>query len=386
MQPPKRTSKTPALKPKWKNAPISSPEEYINSVAISANGSLVVAGTFFFPYAAGAKHSPADAAPITVGAFAWNAKGKLLWQDKFQATEGVYWVGLSRDGSWAASGGLSAPAHGFLNVYDASSGARALTYAPPVRVNMVAFSGDGSYFVAGADNVYLFSRTGTNWAGPQQFTAASGDSIIAVAISADGQWIVAGTFLGAVILLRNVSGAFTAHATWKLAGGSVHWVAMSADGSTFAVAASGSNAYCFATSSFMTTPQPAWSAPLVGCSGCRAVALSDDGSLLSAVGNAAKAGKAFLFSNQGGSGNQLWVQPTHCNPNSTSIDSAGKYVTVADGYPDQTPGDFYLFAASGTPEGVFQTGNMSWPLQISADGSAMAGGSDDSFVYFFALP
>jgi hypothetical protein len=160
---------------------------------------------------------------------------------------------------------------------------------------------------------------------------------------------------------------------------------MSADGSTFAAAASDANVRCFTTASFMTTPQPTWSAPLTGCSGCRAVALSDDGSRLSAVGNAATAGKAFFFANQGGSGTQLWAQPTKRNPNSTSIDSAGGYVTAADGYPDQTPGDFYLFAASGSLVGSYPTSNMSWPMQISADASAMAAGSDDSSVYYFLV-
>jgi hypothetical protein len=81
----------------------------------------------------------------------------------------------------------------------------------------------------------------------------------------------------------------------------------------------------------------------------------------------------------------LWAQPTKRNPNSTSIDSAGGYVTAADGYPDQTPGDFYLFAASGSLVGSYPTSNMSWPMQISADASAMAAGSDDSSVYYFLV-
>jgi hypothetical protein len=85
-----------SMKQSWKVSPISTPQEYINSVAISQDGGTVVAGTFYFPYAAGAKHSPADTTQITVGTFAWNAKGKSLWQDKFQATEGVYWVVFTR--------------------------------------------------------------------------------------------------------------------------------------------------------------------------------------------------------------------------------------------------------------------------------------------------
>jgi WD40 repeat protein len=106
---------------------------------------------------------------------------------------------------------------------------------------MVAFSDDGSYLVAGADNLYLFSRSASAWAAPIHFAPASGDSVVSVAISGNGQWIVAGTFMGSVILLKNQSGALTAHATFALPNASVHWVAMSDDGSTFAVAASDAN-------------------------------------------------------------------------------------------------------------------------------------------------
>src|SRR5580704_1799550 len=159
----KRTTaktKIGSMKPSWKSAPISKPQEYVNSVAISGDGGTVLAGTYFFPYSAGAKHSSSDTAPITVGTFAWNAQGKLLWQDKFQATEGVYWVGLSRDGQWAASAGLAASANGFIYVYNVASGKRVFAYNTKTRVNMVALSSDGSFMAAGSDEVYLFARTG----------------------------------------------------------------------------------------------------------------------------------------------------------------------------------------------------------------------------------
>jgi WD40 repeat protein len=375
---------TGTLKPSWTASPISKPQEYINSVAISQDGSAVVAGTFFFPYGAGAKHSSADATPITVGTFAWNAKGKSLWQDKFPATEGVYWVALSRDGKWAAAGGLAAPGQGFVYIYDVASGARVSTYNTKVRVNMVAFSSDGSYLAAGADETYLFSRSGSTWGAPKTLPCTLGDSVIAVAISADGQWIVAGTFLGSVILVQNKAGVFGVPVSWQLKG-TIHWVAMSADGSTFAAAGSSANVYCFQSSSFGSRKQPSWNGPLTGCQGCRAVAVCDDGSLVSAVGNDGTAGKVFLFANQGTSGKQLWTKSTKRNPNSTSLDTAGKYVTAADGYPDQTPGDFYLFDAGGKAMGSVKTNNMSWPMQISANGTAIAAGSDDSYVYYFAV-
>jgi hypothetical protein len=69
---------------------------------------------------------------------------------------------------------------------------------------MVAFSSDGSYLVAGSDETYLFSRSGSTWGAPQKLPCAVGDSVIAVAMSTDGQWIVAGTFKGSVILVKNM--------------------------------------------------------------------------------------------------------------------------------------------------------------------------------------
>jgi WD40 repeat protein len=378
-------TKTGSFTPSWKISPISSPQEYVNSVAISQDGSTVVAGTYYFPYSAGAKHSAADTQPITVGTFAWNANGTLLWQDKFQATEGVYWVALSGDAKWAASGGLGAPAHGFVYVYNAANGTRNLVYNPKTRVNMVAFSADASYLVAGADATYLFQRNGANWNQPAALPCASGDSAISTAISADGKWIVVGTFLGSVILVQNQGGAFGAPVSWQLKKGTIHWVTVSADGSAFAAAGSDNKVHYFKTANFPGTKQPAWAAALAGCAGCRSVALSEDGSLVSAAGNAGKAGKIFLFSDQGASGKQLWVNTTKRNPNSTSMDSAGAYVTAADGYPDGTPGDFYLFAANGSAVGSYQTGNMSWPMQISANAAAIAAGSDDSNIYYFTV-
>jgi WD40 repeat protein len=381
----KAKSSPASLTPVWKDSPIASPQEYINSVAISQDGSTVVAGTYYFPYGAGAKHSPADTQQITVGTFAWNAQGKQLWQDKFLATEGVYWVAVSRDGKWAAACGRTTQAQGFVYIYNAATGARVSTYNTKIRVNMVAFSSDGSYLVAGADDTYLFTRAGATWSPPQILPSASGDSVIAVGFSADGQWTVAGTFMGAVVLAKNTAGKFATPVTWQMKG-SIHWIAMSADGSTFAAAPSGSSVYCFTTANFGSTKQPAWTGPLTGCTSCRTGAVCDDGSLVSAGGNVGTAGKVFLFSNQKTSGKQLWSQPTQRNPNSTSLDTAGKFVTAADGYPDQTPGDFYLYDAGGNALGSFQTNNMSWPMQISANGSAIAAGSDDSNVYYFAVP
>ena len=96
---------------------------------------------------------------------------------------------------------------------------------------MVPFSSDGSSLVAVSDDLYLFSRTESTWGSPQTLAPATGDSIVSVGISSDGQWIVAGTFLGSVMLVKNSSGALGKPVSWKLKNGAIHWIAISADGS-----------------------------------------------------------------------------------------------------------------------------------------------------------
>ena len=129
------------------------------------------------------------------------------------------------------------------------------------------------------------------------------------------------------------------------------------------------------------TPTPTWTGALTGCNSVRSVAISDDGNLISAVANKSSGGKLFVFDSTGA---LKWSQPTQHNPNSTSIDATGKFVTVADGYPDETPGAFYLFdALAGTLMWNYPTNNMSWPMQIAANGKAMVAGSDNSYVYYF---
>ncbi len=80
---------------------------------------------------------------------------------------------------------------------------------------------------------------------------------------------------------------------------------------------------------------------------------------------------------------KLWANATLHNPNSTSLDSAGQFVTVADGYPDGKPGTFYLYDTAGNLKWSYKTSNMSWPMLISSNATGIAAGSDDSNVYYF---
>ena len=66
------------------------------------------------------------------------------------------------------------------------------------------------------------------------------------------------------------------------------------------------------------------------------------------------------------------------------MDATGKYIAVSDGY--LTPGDFYLFNKTGSLLWTYPLSQMCWGLKLSNDGTAMAGGSDDSNLYYFAVP
>jgi WD40 repeat protein len=372
----KKPAKTPLL---WKADP--GPSLYVNSVTISGDGSKLIGGTFYFDYSK-TSHSVSGSQPFTVGVYAYSKTQALLWKDEFPASEGVYWVGVSRDGSWASAGGLELHGQGFISIYNAANGTKSVDYKIPARTNMVAFNSNGSCLVAGGDKLYIFFRNGANWnAVPQIINCVQPtDSVISVAISADGSWIVAGTLKGTVMLIKNTGGVLAPPVTWQHPIGSIHWIAMAANGSAFVAGGSGSSVYYFTIPGFQTNPDAAWTGALTGCNSCRSVAISDDGSVVSAVANKASAGVLFLFN---AAGALTWSKATQYSPNSTSLDSAGKFVTVAEGYPDATPGLFSLYDANGTSVWNYPATNMSWPMQISASADGVAAGSDDSYMYYF---
>jgi len=206
--------------------------------------------------------------------------------------------------------------------------------------------------------------------------------------------VVAGTYKGWVLLMQNENGVFSLAASWQEKDGTIHWVAMAANGSGFVVGSSSARAIYFNTPLPNNPLQPAWTTYLTGCTRCGCVAISADGSFISAVGNADSTGneadkdtgKVFLFENQGASARKVWSRPTRHSPNSTSMDAAGQFVTVADGFPDGKRGSYYLYDRAGTLHWRFVTSNMNWPMLLSSTGHAIAAGSDNSDVYYFRTP
>jgi WD40 repeat protein len=395
--------------PTW---PVTTLGGEVNCVAISGNGQVVLAGTYFFTV------SPTS----NPGTYAYDASGALLWKDVaspplVSGDNGVYWVAVSRNGQWAASGGgrhKVAPRTskiGYLNAYEVATGNKStLLNANNGGVNTVALSGDGSYLVAGADAAYVFKRQGTTFAAPVVLSnqIAAADSVVSVAISDDATWVVYGTSGGKVVLYANkaVVPPVTAPIVWSAPRHHyVKSIAMATDGSGFAVVTTNRantthvvcNAYFFNLNNsrpnyFPATRTPASIWPLTGCSGTLSVAINADGSRVAAVGNVGNGrtttGLVFFFDAQ--SGAMLWSPPKHTShgPNSVSVSGTGHLVAVADGF--QSAGQFYLFDALGASVPIpgllsSQPGVVSWTIQISADGMTIAAGSDDAKVYRFSL-
>jgi hypothetical protein len=204
-------------------------------------------------------------------------------------------------------------------------------------------------------------------------------------------------------LISNNNGKLTTLGTVQIPNATVHNVAMAGNGAAFGVAATLTNKtlntnqgylYYFATAGFNSQSTPQWQYYLQATKNCRAVTISDDGTLVCGAGsltlpNESYLGAAVLVKSAGSSATQLFNRYTMRDPNGVSMDSLGQYVTVADGYPDATPtqpspGHFYLFDDQGLPLWSVETNNMNWPCPISADGSAIVGGSDNGSVYYFS--
>jgi hypothetical protein len=350
--------------------------------------------------------------------------GNQLFDDEFYAwappapgkgqrgiKTGVQSVSVSRDGKWAASGGFvgtdpssTTPTPlGFITTYDIVAQAIIPLPSPPQQASMVALSKDGTYLAVAADQLYLFKRTTTGstttWSSQ---SLPFSDVLRSVAISGNGEWIVAGISGGEVALVYNDGGtlASTVYPMPIKSYPDRFWVlgvAVSGNGNAFAVAGENATLYFFdIPATLPATLSEAWSETLPGCSACRAVSLADNGSRVAAiasqggVGMPAGKGLVFVFDKTHTLGNPKWAaaQTVH-GPNAISMDGAGNSVAVTDGTPKTHPpeGDFYVFnALAGTAKPAPPANHkMNYPIQIAAGGGVAVGGCDDGNVFYFAV-
>lgn len=380
---------------------------FVNCTAICDDGSRVVAGNYFYDYDTNASIRS------HFSTFCYDGQGNLLWRHvpKQEIWGGVYWVAISGDGKYAASGGWcdEEPTHdrcgenpphtGFVQAFRASDGKVLLEPQKTIgRCNMIGLSEDGSVLVAGAKDLHVYRLDGDRYVALD--TVEMKNSAYILSLSDDGRWVIVGDFDGDCFLYEIENGKATRRADWKSpkAGKPLHSIAMTPDGQWFVVGGNDADyyLYLFNRDQLISKGTPSWRYELkVGDRRPNSewgliygVAISADGRYVSCVGDGTpddpNAGELYVLENRGDTFKLLWQHETRRAVNSTSMDSAGKYVTVADGHPNGTPGHFYLFdRASGELKWLYTTDDMSWPMFFAKNGSAIVAGSDTGQVFYF---
>lgn len=367
---------------------------FINSVAITGDGTKVVGGTFYHNYgttqSALEGNAPTTAATNdgqtgTWGTYCYDKTGKLLWKNEFAGWQGVYWVDISTNGAYAAAGGWfsSTPSYaGFVRVFNASTGQQLAHFPTAKRVNQVAFSANNAWLISAAESLTLYKITnGTCVISDQVKLASSSDYVVTAEISATGTIVVCATYGGQLLAFSNTGGKLKAIGAYTYpTGTSCHMVQVAASGKTFVAGGPSGLVYYF-TLADIAAGKPTVSYQTESTGSVYGVAISDDGTRFVGLVNKSTAGIAYFV---GSDGKLLWKSALQHNPNCASLNLAKGMLAIADGHPDGCPGTFYLFdTATGNLRWTFTAGNMSWPIGISANGTGIVAGSDDSNIYFF---
>lgn len=363
-----------------------SKKQEVNSAAISNDGRLIVAGTFYHDYAKDAKRDLTDSR-FFIYCFESEQSDPLNPSPRFQwevkNMEGVYWVDIAGNGQMVAAGGAN-----FVVAYKTSDGSQLLSASTNSRVNQLVLSQDGSWLAVASDRLYLFHYDGANYELSDTFPTPQ--VVYSVSMSADGRHIAMsvtkpldGSSGGQVFLLRNDGGSIIEGNVFTLPDSFARSVHMNPRGTWFASGGASSESepgcvYFFDCADFRKTARPKWAYPVSGI--VYNVFVDDDGHIAAVYNNGPDAGYLTLFNR---AGQLVWNKPVRRNPNSTSI--AGGYITVATGHPNNTPSHFYLLNL-GTGETIWRydvQADMSWPMFLSLDGTRIVAGSDNQQIFCF---
>ncbi|AJC47984.1 hypothetical protein SB85_19620 (plasmid) [Xanthomonas sacchari] len=399
---------------------------YINSVAVSDDGNVIAAGTFFHHYATVAQLPVLGAVPVEqrkifertapaatrtdvgddqegqFGTYAWDRAGNPLLTQEFDGWQGVYWVDVAADGSTVASCGWKStgPDTGFIGAWAVPGGKELLSFPLSGRGNVVSLDARGRTLLSGTEKEgYLFCRDGDGaFAGPARIALSAGggnyaDSVVATGIAADGATGLVASAQGEIILFSIASGQPATLTRWQLPKHvTVHAAALSGDGRRAYVGASNGTLYAFDVAAFLRTPAPVWTAVVPeGATTLYGLACDRSGDRVAIAGNLSNdtrgKGVVAVFADAGTEARQLWTAYATYSPNCLAFDPDGRWLGLASGHPDNTPGQFALWDANdGTAQWSYDTTNMSWPIRLCSGATVVVGGSDDSSVTAFVGP
>ncbi|MDQ1092517.1 WD40 repeat protein [Xanthomonas sacchari] len=401
---------------------------YINSVAVSDDGNVIVAGTFYHHYGDASQVPGLDAVPVAqrkifervapaatrtdvcddeeghYGTYAWDRTGKRLLTKEFDGWQGVYWVDVAADGGTVASCGWKSqgPDTGFIGAWAVPGGEELLSFSlPSARGNMVALDAHGRTLLAGADQGYLFFRDGDAAFGAEPARIAlgtggdsNGDSVVAIGIADDGATGLVASYLGEIILFSIASGQPAVLTRWQSPKDvHLHIAVLSGDGRRAYAGGSNGTLYAFDVATFPDTRAPVWTATIPeGATTLYGLACDRSGDTVAVAGNlphakSGQGGVVAVFADTGAEPRLQWTSYSAHSPNFLAFDPGGRWLGVADGYPDGAPGGFTVWSASdSTPRWTWAAGNMSWAIGFCGDASVVVGGSDDSSVTAFAGP
>lgn len=312
----------------------------VNDVAIAADGRYVVAGT-----------GGGDVVCLQRnGTIAWNVN----------TGSAVTAVAVADTGDYVAAG----TGAGDVLLLDGGSGNRYWTGNVPGSVRDLAFPGDGRHLAVGSSRVTLFDYRGTeSWNASTGATPTSGaraPAVPAVAFTADGNYIVAGSDNGAIHFFRRQG-----NLAWQaLARGPVTAVDVSRDGSVVAAGSRDRALLVYSRGGGLSWAMPT-GAPIL------TLALSADGRLV-AVGK--EGGDLDCYRPREG---LLWTNRTEGDVFTVDISRQGEAVAAGT-----TTGFVHLRSGGGDERWSFDAGAPVTAVALSGNGDYLAAGAGERAFIF----
>ncbi len=397
----------------------------INSVAISHDGSRCAFGSSF------------ERGSGEFYTYLFDGSGNQLWKKTISsgtAYQGVFWVALSGNGQYVASGGETSDSKGlntkpgYLQAFAADSGDELLNINLYSRVNQVSLSDDGQYLAvcyghtieiyqlntAGTAYYSIFKEQSATYSINSCVISSNGSTVVASGIhySDDNQQVKAsqdatsttGQIFSYTISNENVQPI----GTCDLPTGCMR-VAVVDNGQIWA--ASLHDGSCVLVHSLKPT-ELAWQCkpdnPDLSLAYAVDITRTEMGDVFVACGANlnSKINGGFLYLVKSVrmvyedeaypapyfKGIIQWSTDIKFGVNpGVSLDKNAQYVTATDGKPDgqtvkESAGSFYLFeAADGHQIWRHDTTMMNWPMALAQDGSSVIGGSDNGSVYYWKL-